>query len=123
MRSRSSVAISCCGSSTTTAPPVSPAKLHALLQRSYAKGRDLYDLVWYLSARDWPAPNLVLLRDALRQTGWQGPEPAPETWREIAAERVRSLDWARVAADVEPSLESRADPELVTRENLLRLLG
>jgi hypothetical protein len=48
-------------------------KLHDLLQRPYLKGRDLYDLIWYLSARDWPAPNLTLLNNALTQTGWAGP--------------------------------------------------
>jgi hypothetical protein len=47
-------------------------KLHAILQRPYAKGRDLYDLLWYLSDPTWPAPNLVLLYNALRQTGWTG---------------------------------------------------
>jgi hypothetical protein len=36
-------------------------KLHAILQRPWPKGRDFYDLVWYLSDRHWPAPNLVLL--------------------------------------------------------------
>ncbi len=33
-------------------------KLHALFQRRYVKGRDLYDLMWYLSDPDWPEPNL-----------------------------------------------------------------
>ena len=49
-------------------------KLHAVLQRPYTKGRDLYDLVWYLSDPDWPPPNLALLNAALRQTGWAGME-------------------------------------------------
>ena len=39
-------------------------KLHAILQRPYTKGRDLYDLIWYLSDRTWPAPNLSLLNAA-----------------------------------------------------------
>lgn len=48
-------------------------KLHAVLQRPYAKGRDLYALLWYLSDPGWPAPNLVLLNNALQQSGWPGP--------------------------------------------------
>ena len=43
-------------------------KLHAILKRPYTKGRDLYDLIWYLSDPDWPLPNLTLLNSALRQT-------------------------------------------------------
>ena len=45
-------------------------KLHAVLQRPYPKGRDFYDLLWYLADSDWPAPNLELLNNALRQTKW-----------------------------------------------------
>ena len=48
-------------------------KLHAVLSRPWAKGRDLYDLVWYLADRTWPAPNLDLLNAALAQTEWKGP--------------------------------------------------
>ena len=56
-------------------------KLHAVLSRTYSKGRDLYDLVWYLSDRSWPGPNLVLLNAALGQTGWKGAALTPENWR------------------------------------------
>ena len=47
-------------------------KLHAILQRPYTKGRDIYDLLWYLSDPTWPQPNLVLLNNALAQTNWAG---------------------------------------------------
>jgi hypothetical protein len=43
-------------------------KLHAVLERRYTKGRDLFDLLWYLSDPDWPPPNLTLLNNALQQT-------------------------------------------------------
>ncbi len=97
-------------------------KLHAILQRSYPKGRDLYDLIWYLSDRAWPPPNLVLLNNALQQTGWSGPPLVEETWRSRAAEKVRDLDWERVVPDVAPFLEDAREIELVTRENVLSLL-
>ena len=98
-------------------------KLHALLQRRYAKGRDLYDLLWYLSDPAWPAPNLILLNNALRQTDWAGPELTAETWRQSVRERLQGLAWDRVVADVRPFLEPGTDPGLLTLENLLRLLG
>jgi hypothetical protein len=47
-------------------------KLHAILQRPCIKGRDLYDLLWYLSMPDWPSPNFVMLNSALAQSGWTG---------------------------------------------------
>ena len=54
-------------------PSLLAGKLHAVLSRKWTKGRDLYDLVWYLADRTWPAPNLALLNAALAQTGWKGP--------------------------------------------------
>jgi hypothetical protein len=34
-----------------------------------------------LAYPDWPGPNLTLLRNALQQTGWDGPIPDRENWR------------------------------------------
>ena len=98
-------------------------KLHAVLQRPYTKGRDLYDLIWYLSDPEWPAPNLSLLNAALRQTQWRGKIMTPATWRLSVAERLDALDWKRAAADVRPFLERMVDVELVSKENALRLLS
>jgi predicted nucleotidyltransferase component of viral defense system len=36
-------------------------KLSAILQRDYLKGRDIYDLWWYLNQPNWPEPNLEYL--------------------------------------------------------------
>jgi hypothetical protein len=97
-------------------------KLHAILQRPYLKGRDLYDLLWYLSDPDWPAPNLTLLNNALQQTGWSGKLLTPGTWREAVRERLHAASWDQAVADVRPFLASGADAALLTPENLRRLL-
>ncbi len=78
-------------------------KLHAVLQRPYAKGRDLYDLLWYLSDPAWPAPNLDLLNNALRQTGWAGPELTEGTWREPCASDCTRWTGARWPRTCGPS--------------------
>jgi hypothetical protein len=97
-------------------------KLHALLQRPYLKGRDLYDLIWYLSAPDWPAPNLTLLNNALAQTTWSGPRLTQETWLETLRTHLKEIPWERAQADVEPFLLSQQESALLSRENLDRLL-
>ena len=97
-------------------------KLHAILQRPYAKGRDLYDLMWYLSDPRWPEPNLVLLTNALAQTGWQGSRPTAENWRSLVFDRLKSLDWSTALSDVRPFLERPEQIELLTLENMRRLL-
>ena len=98
-------------------------KLHAVFQRSYVKGRDLYDLMWYLSDPDWPGPNLTLLQNALQQTGWDGPIPNDENWRGILYQRLGKIDWKKSVADVKPFLQRADEVELLTKENFDKLLG
>lgn len=97
-------------------------KLHAVLQRPYLKGRDLYDLVWYLSAPDWPEPNLALLNNALRQSGWTEAPLTPTTWRSVVRRRLANTDWRPAAADVRPFLERPSELALITSESIGALL-
>lgn len=97
-------------------------KLHAILQRAYLKGRDLYDLVWYLSDPEWPDPNLILLNDALRQTGWTGEMMTEDTWPEAIHHCMEDVRWENVIADVRPFLEQGTDPEILTKEVVMMLL-
>jgi hypothetical protein len=97
-------------------------KLHAILQRPYPKGRDFYDLIWYLSDAAWPPPNLVLLNGALAQTGWARAPLSQASWVSAIRERLSSVRWDTLAADVRPFLESAEDRALLTRETLTRLL-
>lgn len=98
-------------------------KIHALLQRPYAKGRDVYDLLWYLSDRSWPHPNLVMLNNALAQTGWDGPTLTPQTWRNRLKERLSTFDWPQIVSDVSPFVETEKEIEMLTLMNLVNLLG
>jgi predicted nucleotidyltransferase component of viral defense system len=103
-------------------PSLLAGKLHAVLTRKYTKGRDLYDLAWYLADDSWPEPNLVLLNHALRQTGWTEAALTPGQWRHVVAERLHSLDWEQARRDVAPFLEREQDMALVSRDALLSLL-
>ncbi len=98
-------------------------KLHAILQRSFAKGRDIYDLLWYLSDPSWPDPNLVLLNNALAQTNWPGEKLTKSNWRELVGERLRRLDWSNIQADVRPFVEPGFDLDLLNLVNLERALN
>lgn len=98
-------------------------KLHAILQRSYTKGRDIYDLLWYLSDPSWPEPNLVLLNNALAQTHWQGVKLTEGNWKEQLWLRLKSLDWTGVVEDVRPFIEAGFDLNLLTLINFERVLA
>lgn len=97
-------------------------KLHAILQRPYLKGRDLYDLAWYLTDRNWPPPNLTLLNNALAQTNWSGPTIASENWREAVHNRLEPIQWEQALDDVRPFLAEPEEMALITRENVMQLL-
>jgi len=82
-------------------------KLHAVLTRPWPKGRDWFDLVWYLTRHRDLEPNLLLLENALRQTGHRG-EWAGK-WAQKARERLAGLDWAQLTDDVYPFLQRPSD--------------
>jgi len=104
-------------------PSLLSGKIYAILQRSPTKGRDLYDLLWYLSDPQWPEPNLELLNNALSQTGWQEPTFTQNNWRETLRQQISELEWRNVRVDVAPFLERPEELDLLTRENLLQLLS
>jgi predicted nucleotidyltransferase component of viral defense system len=83
-------------------------KLHALLCRSYVKGRDWFDFVWYVARKT--APDQDLLSRALRQQGpWAG-QPIAVTghWvRETMEATIRRIDWSAARDDVQRFLPLR----------------
>lgn len=96
-------------------------KLHAAINRKYGKGRDWFDLMWYLSQRPPVEPNMQLLQNALDQTQGVG-RYAAQDWRALILRRLESFDMKAIQDDVCPFLENPRDAELLTRENLATLL-
>lgn len=84
-------------------------KLHAILQREYVKGRDWYDLYWYLSQPQWALPNVAMLNSALDQSGWKKDVITADNWREHVLERLAQLDWARVVEDIQRFLMDQGE--------------
>ena len=103
-------------------PSLLAGKLHAVITRKYAKGRDWYDLMWYLSQRPPVAPNLPLLQAALDQTQGSGRLDAL-AWKQLVQARLTALDIRAVSEDVRPFLERPQDAALLTHDNLAALLG
>ncbi|OGR08418.1 MAG: hypothetical protein A2341_17430 [Deltaproteobacteria bacterium RIFOXYB12_FULL_58_9] len=101
-------------------PSLFAGKLHAILTRGHVKGRDWYDLVWYLTEQRGIEPNVIFLRNALRQTG--GNESFAENWRGAAAARCRDLDWNAVRRDVSPFLVRQNDLDQMNPELVLELI-
>lgn len=100
-------------------PSLFAGKLHVLCCRmDRAKGRDFFDLAWYLS-QEIP-PNLDFL-DATIQALEPKPWPASE-WRSRLAARLETADYGRLLRDLEPYLIDSADAMLLDRSLLLSAL-
>lgn len=98
-------------------------KVNAIITRDYTKGRDWFDLLWYLGNPDWPAPNLIMLQNALGQsTGAKRAYQAAD-WQTLVLERAQATDFSAVHRDLAPFLQDERDLEMIDRETFRQLLG
>jgi predicted nucleotidyltransferase component of viral defense system len=104
-------------------PSLFAGKLHALLSRKYLKGRDFFDVGWYLSKWRDLTPNIALLQNALLQTEWKKERVVEENWRRIIAEKVKVAEWKKIGSDVRNFLERPSDLDVFSKEALPHLLG
>jgi hypothetical protein len=83
-------------------PSAFATKMHALLCRTYAKGRDWYDFLWFTARK--VSPRLDVLENAIEQQGpWAGRrQRATPAWMIHALEKaIPALDWPRAVSDVQ----------------------
>lgn len=101
-------------------PSLMAGKLHAILARPYTKGRDWYDLVWYLGRRT--APNLVMLDAALAQipSPWC---PKAADWSAGVSSAAAAANWSEVKRDVGPFLEMAGEVEILDQDVLADVLA
>jgi len=103
-------------------PSLLAGKIHALLTRRHTKGRDYFDIAWYLSRFKTLSPNFKFLHNALRQTGYTKEMPDEDNWREYLVEVVQKSDWKVVYGDVVNFLENSKDMDVLTKENIVSLI-
>lgn len=82
-------------------PSLFAGKIHALLSRSYTKGRDWYDFLWHASRKT--EINFELLSSAIDQMGpWAGQKiRVDKNWfLHQMQKKMISLDWEKAKLDV-----------------------
>ena len=95
-------------------PSLFAGKIHAMLCREYAKGRDWYDFIWYTSRS--VHINYQFLASALKQQGpWRGQElQIDKEWcLKTLRDRICSLDWQEAKDDIKRFIQQK---ELVSIE-------
>ena len=88
-------------------------KLHACFFRKYTKGRDFYDLVWYLGKKI--KPNYKLLNNAIEQTQGRNFGISEGNIKDFLLERVAKVDFVSVRKDVERFLEDKSELQLLNK--------
>lgn len=104
-------------------PSLFAGKIAAIVARPYTKGRDLYDLMWYLARQPAIEPNKILLVNAVRQTAPEAAEPVDSDWRQALRVRLATVDWLDARRDVERFLEQPRDVELIEAATFDQLLS
>ena len=97
-------------------------KCHAVLQRSYAKGRDYFDLLFYLNRWSEISPNFEYLNNALAQTEYEGPKITDDNWKKLIQKQVKTVDWTAVKEDARPFLLDTSDLKAFQKKFLLENL-
>jgi predicted nucleotidyltransferase component of viral defense system len=92
-------------------------KLHAILFRPWAKGRDYYDLMFYL--RKKPGFNFRLFKNAVLQTHPEIKFHNVAEVKELLLEKLKSADFKQIVKDVAPFLPGREQADQLTRKNML----
>jgi hypothetical protein len=83
------------------------------------KGRDWYDLVWYVA--NHPELHLGHLEERMRQTGhWKGDDLlTPEKFRESLREAINKLNVEQARREVEPFVKSPENLSIWSHEFFL----
>ena len=98
-------------------PSLFASKLHAFLFRKYAKGRDYYDLLWFL-ARKTPV-NYKLLSAAAEQTEDKKYHLDKTALKELLIEKVNKTDFKKILADAAIFLGRQEEKSYLTKDNFL----
>jgi len=80
-------------------------KLHACFYRKYTKGRDFYDLIWYLGKK--LEPNFFLLNNAVKQTQGKNPRINAVNFKDFLTDKLAGVNFPRIRKDVEHFLEDK----------------
>ena len=101
-------------------PSLFATKLHAIFFRRYVKGRDYYDLAWFLGKKI--IPNFKLLNNAIRQTERTGHYIKESEFKEGLSEHLERVDFSKVRQEVERFLIRREELQFLAYEPMKSLL-
>jgi predicted nucleotidyltransferase component of viral defense system len=108
-----------------TKPNLFAGKIHAVLCRQWksrVKGRDFYDLVWYIGQKI-PC-RLAYLKERMIQTGhWKREDKLNRSiLLQLLQEKLNAIDIEQIKKDVQPFLKDKQELELWNRDFFLNII-
>ena len=97
-------------------------KIHAILCREYTKGRDWFDLFWYLGNFKELEPNFIMLNNALVQTEKEPITLDSRTWKAALNKAAHKADFIQVREDVGRFLERPEEVEFLELKTFEQLM-
>lgn len=94
-------------------------KLHACFFRKYTKGRDFYDLVWYLSKKI--KPNIELLNNAIYQTENKNLNINENNFLDFIIERIENVNFDLIKKDVTQFLFDVNELNFINKDFIISL--
>ena len=101
-------------------PSLFAGKLHAILCRNYEKGRDYYDLIWYLGQNI--TPNFRFLNNAMIQTETKTPNLTTENIYQTLIQKVEHVNFNRLRKDIQPFLMDPKEIRYFEQSFFIKLL-
>jgi len=98
-------------------PSLYATKLHACFFRKYTKGRDIYDLLWYLGQNI--QPNFKLLNNAIKQTEKKIYRITQSNFKDFLLDMIERIDFTKAKKDVERFLIDKLELKLFNK-NIMR---
>lgn len=95
-------------------------KLHACFFRTYTKGRDFYDLLWYLGKKI--KPNFKMLNNAIQQSQGVDLNITEDNFVAFLKKRIAQVDFEMVRKEVERFLVNKEELNLLDKEVILKIL-
>ena len=95
-------------------PSLFATKLHACFYRKYTKGRDFYDLIWYLGKK--VTPNFTVLNNAIEQTQGKNPKINQNNLTDFMLKHLKRIDFVQARHDVERFLLDKSELKLFDAE-------
>jgi len=102
-------------------PSLFAGKCHAILFRGFTKGRDYFDLRWFISRTIFP--NLVLFNNAVKQTENSSQEHDIEVLKEKLIKKINETNFDHVQKDIQPLIQEHDDVKSFTKETFLAIVN